>query len=83
MIYVVLYCYWNNPNVIKNIEIIEANKISSVFESTDRNLETNIVIPLNKHNIKMIKSLVRDLFNLEIGEPDLVKVNKPVKYIIN
>ncbi|MBI2647374.1 hypothetical protein HYW99_02765 [Candidatus Woesearchaeota archaeon] len=35
--YGVLYCFWNNQNVIKEAEVIEARNIESAFEKTNRN----------------------------------------------
>lgn len=57
----VLYCFWNNVNSIKETEIIEARNISSAFRKTDRNLETNIVIPINKNNIKQLTKLINNM----------------------
>lgn len=54
----VIYCFWNNLNVIKEVEIIDEISLDKAIEKTNRNLETNVVIPLNKHNKEMLKKLV-------------------------
>ena len=58
MKYAVMLCYWNNQNVIKDAEDIEAKNLNSAFEKTDRNLEMNVVIPINHHTGRMIKKLI-------------------------
>lgn len=55
MKYGIIYCFYNDENVIKNVEVIEAKNIEDAFDKTDCNLEINTVIPLNKHNKKMLK----------------------------
>jgi hypothetical protein len=57
--YGILYCIWDNPNVIKFSEIIEAENLKEAIEKTDRNLEMNVVIPLTKKNIKHLKKLIK------------------------
>ena len=56
--YGILYCIWDNENVIKFSEIIKANNLKEAIEKTDRNIELNIVIPLNSENIKHLKKLI-------------------------
>jgi len=57
--YGVLYCIWDNENVIKFSEIIEAKSMKETIEKTDRNLEMNVVIPLTNENIKHLKKLIK------------------------
>ncbi len=57
--YGVLYCIWDNENVVKFSEIIEAKNIEEAIEKTDRNLELNIVIPLTNKNIEHLKKLIK------------------------
>lgn len=58
MKFAVIYCFWNDLNVIKEIEIIDEESLDNVIEKSNRNLETNIVIPLNEYNKNMLKKLV-------------------------
>lgn len=62
MKYAVMLCYWNNEKVIKDVELINATDIGTAFDRTDRNLEMNVVIPINKHNKTMLKKLI-EYFN--------------------
>ncbi len=57
--YGVLYCIWDNENVIKFSEIIEAKSMEEVIEKTDRNLELNVVIPLTNKSIEHLKKLIK------------------------
>lgn len=57
--YGVLYCIWDNENVVKFSEIIEAKSMEEAIEKTDRNLELNIVIPLTNKNIEHLKKLIK------------------------
>ena len=57
--YGVLYCIWNSENVIKFSEIIEAKSMEEAIEKTDRNLESNVVIPLTNKNIEHLKKLIK------------------------
>lgn len=56
----ILYYLANDLNVIKDVEIIEAKNIDSAKRITDRNLEENIVVPLNESNIMLLKKLLKD-----------------------
>lgn len=55
MKYGIIYCFYNDQNVIKNVEVISAKNMEDAFNKTDCNLEINTIIPLNKHNKKMLK----------------------------
>jgi len=57
--YGVLYCLWNDENVIKFSEIIEAENLREAIRETDRNLELNVVIPLTRENKEHLKRLVQ------------------------
>lgn len=58
MEYGIIYCFYNDEYIIKNIDIINANSIEEAFDKTGCNLEVNTIIPLNQHNKGMIKKLL-------------------------
>ena len=58
MKYGVIYCFYNDENVIKNVELINAKSIEDAFNKTDCNIEINTIIPLNRHNKKMLRKLL-------------------------
>jgi hypothetical protein len=60
MRYAILYCLWNNENVIKDVEIIKEKNLKRAIEKTDRNLEANIVIPLNSNNKTMLNKALKN-----------------------
>lgn len=60
MRYAILYCLWNNENVIKDVEIIKEKNLQRAIEKTDRNLEANIVIPLNSNNKTMLNKALKN-----------------------
>ena len=60
MKFAVIYCIWNDLNVIREVEIIDEVNLCKAIEKTNRNLETNIVIPLNKHNKEMLKKIIQN-----------------------
>lgn len=62
MKYGVIYCFYNDENVIKNVEVINAINIENAFDKTNCNLEINTIIPLNKHNKNMLKRFSKLIF---------------------
>lgn len=56
--YGILYCLWNDENVIKFSEIIKARNLKEAIEKTDRNIEWNVVIPLTESNEKHLRNLL-------------------------
>jgi len=62
MKYGIIYCFYNDENVIKNIAVISAKNIEDAFNKTDCNLEINTIIPLNKHNKKMLRKFNKLVF---------------------
>lgn len=61
MKYGIIYCFYNDENVIKNVEIIKANSIEEAFDKTGCNLEVNTIIPLNRDNKRMLKKLASEI----------------------
>lgn len=59
MKYAVMLCYWNDKKIIKDVEMIKVRDIETAFDITSRNLETNVIIPINKHNKAMLKKLIK------------------------
>ena len=62
MQYGIIYCFYNDENVIKKVEVINAKNIEDAFDKTNCNLEINTIIPLNKHNKKMLKIFAKLVF---------------------
>ena len=62
MKYGIIYCFYNDEYVIKNVEVISAKNIEDAFNKTDCNLEINTIIPLNKYNKKMLKRFSKLIF---------------------
>jgi len=53
---------WNDENedVIKFHDVVEAESLEDALEKTDRNLEMNVVIPLNEDNKKILAELIKE-----------------------
>lgn len=62
MKYGVIYCFYNDENVIKDVEVIHAKSVEDTFDKTNCNLETNTIIPLNKHNKKLLREFTQLIF---------------------
>lgn len=65
MRYIVLYYLANNLNVIKGAEVITANSINQAKEKSARNLEENIVIPINKSNLIKLHNILAEIQKTE------------------
>lgn len=56
----VLYYYGITNNMIQWAEVVDAKNIRKAIEETDRNLEMNVVFPLNKRNKNILKQLLKN-----------------------